>query len=506
METKKAALLSVSDKTGITEIAKYLADNSYTLLATGKTAQLLREKGLEITEVADYTGSAEFLGGRVKTLHPSVFGGILYKRADENDRKQIAERSIYSIDVMCVNLYPFQNVAEKADATEEDLIENIDIGGVSLLRAAAKNHKDVVILSDPSDYPAFMEKDKEGTADLKFRRELAVKAFNTTAQYDSLIAERLSREFNLGNNYLNLNLKKESDLRYGENPHQKAALYGDFYKYFEKIIGKELSYNNILDIVAATEITAEFDKPAAVIIKHNNPSGAALGADISLAYDKALKCDPVSAFGGIVCFNRSITAELAHKLNDIFLEVVIAPGFDEGVIEILSSKKQRRVLRQARNYEGAFTLRSIPGGVLVQDKDSGAPDPDNLRNATGIDYDTLTHKDLMFAWKIVKHVKSNAIVLVKDNATIGIGAGQVSRIDSVKIAINKARGFGFDVAGACSASDAFFPFPDNIEELAAAGVTAVIQPGGSVNDEAVIRRAKELGISMVFTGIRHFKH
>jgi phosphoribosylaminoimidazolecarboxamide formyltransferase/IMP cyclohydrolase len=407
---------------------------------------------------------------------------------------------------MCVNLYPFQNVAEKADASEEDLIENIDIGGVSLLRAAAKNHKDVVILSDPSDYTAFIEKDKEGTADLAFRRELAVKAFNITAQYDTLIAERLTRQFHIENNYLNIRLKKESDLRYGENPHQKATLFGDFYRYYEKIIGKELSYNNILDIVAASEIIAEFDQPAAVIIKHNNPSGAALGADVSAAYEKALKCDPVSAFGGIVSFNRNITPDLAHKLNEIFIEVIVAPGFDEGVIEILSSKKQRRVLKQTMKYEGAHTYRSIPGGLLAQDKDYGAPDPDTLRNATGIDYNTATHKDLMFAWKIVKHVKSNAIVLVKDNATIGIGAGQVSRIDSVKIAINKARSFGFDPAGACSASDAFFPFPDNIEELAAAGVTAVIQPGGSVNDEAVIKRAKELGISMVFTGIRHFKH
>jgi len=504
---KKFALLSVSDKTNILEFAKKLLLNNYEILATGGTAKLLKQNDVACTEISDYTGFPEIFEGRVKTLQPKIFGGILQRRNVPEDQKEADANGILPIDIVCVNLYPFEKVAKNPDTTEEELIENIDIGGPSLIRAAAKNHKFVSVLTSPEQYEKFLSELASGSVSIETKKHLAVAAYSHTAKYDTFISNTLESRFQLDSTALRLHLPKAKILRYGENPHQQAALYGNFFDYFEIIHGKELSYNNILDITAAVELLEELDANSCVIVKHNNPSGAATSSSLFNAYVNALKCDPAAAFGGIVVFNGTVDAALASKLNEIFLEVIIAPAFDEEALPILFKKKDRRLLKQVKRIsEQGAAIKAVPGGVLVQDKDFLSDDFSNLKTVTEKPLDENQLEDLKFAWAVAKNAKSNTIIFAKDKATLGIGAGQVSRIDAVKVAVMKAAEFGLGLKNAVVASDAFFPFADNIEEIAKHGITAIIQPGGSVRDEEVITAANKHSLSMVFTGKRHFKH
>ncbi|HRI46100.1 MAG TPA: bifunctional phosphoribosylaminoimidazolecarboxamide formyltransferase/IMP cyclohydrolase [Ignavibacteriaceae bacterium] len=503
---KKFALLSVSDKTNIIEFAKTLVSCNYELLATGNTGKLLKTNNIPCIEISDYTGFPEVFDGRVKTLHPKIFSGILFRRDLNEDSSQMNEMDFDAIDIVCVNLYPFKKTSEKLNVTNEELIENIDIGGPSLIRAAAKNHKSVSVLTSPLQYESFISELKSNSISLGTRVKLAVEAFSHTAEYDTYIANTLEKRFEIESDKVRLNLTKIKSLRYGENPHQSASVYGDFFSYFSILHGKELSYNNILDLVAAVQIVEDINETVCAIIKHNNPCGVAVGNTVAEAYEKALKSDPISAFGGIVAFNKEVDEATAIKLNDIFLEVVVAPSFSEEAISILYKKKDRRILKQVKSIlNNDNNFRTIPGGLLAQSGDNKIFD-NELKTVTVKQASQSELEDLKFAWVISKHVKSNAIVLVKDLQTIGIGAGQVSRIDSVKISIAKAKEFGFDLSNSVAASDAFFPFADGINEFSKNGISAVIQPGGSVRDSEVIAAADEYGISMVFTGIRHFKH
>lgn len=503
---KKYAILSVADKTGIIEFAKELRSLQYSILATGKTAKLLVENSVECSEISSFTAFPEILEGRVKTLHPKIFGSILFRRDVEDDVKQAAQNGFESIDIVCVNLYPFKQVADKSGVTEEELIENIDIGGPSLIRAAAKNFKFVSVISNPNQYSSLVEELKLGLVSELTRKKLAVEAFSHTSEYDTFIANTLKKRFDIPCGNFRINLPEVKALRYGENPHQSASVFGDFYSYFEFIHGKELSYNNILDLVAAVGIIEEFTDTTCAIIKHNNPCGVAVDSSPLCAYEKALAADPVSAFGGIVVFNSELDEAAASKLNEIFTELIVAPSFTQKALDILFKKKDRRIIRQQKSIKNINSeFRSIPGGVLTQ-----SPDNKVLEN----EFVTVTDRavteselfDLEFAWIIAKHVKSNAIVIAKNGQTIGIGAGQVSRIDSVKIAIMKAKEFGFTFEGAVAASDAFFPFADGLNEITSHGIKAIIQPGGSVRDNDVIEAANQAGAAMIFTGIRHFKH
>ena len=504
---KKLALISVFDKTGIVEFAAGLKENGFDLIATGNTFKLLSEKGIVVTEIKDITGFPEIFQGRVKTLHPKISGGILMRRDIPSDKKEAEEHAIFPIEVVCVNLYPFKEVAKNPDADLDTLIENIDIGGPTMIRAAAKNNKYVSILTDPNQYQPFLVELKSGNISLETKQKLAVTAFAHTADYDSYIVNKLQTKIGISSNYFNRSFKLESSLRYGENPHQKAGVYGEFYDHFEFLHGKELSYNNILDLVSAVELVESLGKNACSIIKHNNPAGAAIGNDSFESYVKALKCDPVSSFGGIVAFTSIVDVRLAEKLNEIFLEVVCAPDYTEGAISILKKKKDRRLLKQKKSVlTEAVTFRSIPGGAIVQDADLIDLDESKLNIVTDKKPSASELEDLKFAWKIAKHTKSNAIVFVKDKATLGVGAGQMSRIDSAKIARMKANEHGLELNGCVAASDAFFPFADGLIEIINCGAVAVIQPGGSVRDQEVIDAANQRNISMVFTGIRHFKH
>ncbi len=503
----KIALISVSDKTGIVQFAENLKSFGYQILATGNTAKLLSENGIDLINVSDFTGFPEIFDGRVKTLHPKIFGGILMRRDNVNDVKESEVNNIEQIDIVCVNLYPFKQVVDSPDSTTKDKIENIDIGGPSLIRAAAKNYESVSVLTSPSQYENFAEALAEGKVDIEYRKKLAAEAFSLTAEYDSFIADYFERELLKEPNHYRLNLKLNRKLRYGENPHQEAFLYGDFDKYFEVLHGKELSYNNIVDLVAAVEIVSELEPYSCAIIKHTNACGAASSGDTFNSYVNALACDPVSAFGGIVAFNSKVDEKTAHKLNEIFLEIIIAPDFSGAALEILKKKKNRRLVKILSNFEDINSIvKSIPGGILVQDKDKSVITDDMIKNVTERKCTDEELENLKFAWKICKHTKSNAIVFVKNKMAIGVGAGQMSRIDSVKLAANRAKEHGHDLAGAVAASDAFFPFPDGIEEMSSYGITSVIQPGGSIRDEEVIDAANKLNISMVFTGIRNFKH
>ncbi len=504
---KKLALISVFDKTGIIEFAKGLKDSGFDIIATGNTFRLLTENGIQVTEIRDLTGFPEIFHGRVKTLHPKISGGILMRRDNPSDFKEAEENGISPIEVVCVNLYPFKEVAKNPDSDLDSLIENIDIGGPTMIRAAAKNNKFVSVLTNPEQYDHFLQELKTGSISQDTKKRLAIDAFAQTADYDSYIVNSLQLKMNVNSNYFNRSFKLASSLRYGENPHQKAGVYGEFYDNFEFIHGKELSYNNILDLVSAVELVENLGDNSCSIIKHNNPAGAAIGKDSFDAYSKALKCDPVSSFGGIVAFTSVVDEKLAEKLNEIFLEVVCAPEYTEGAISILKKKKDRRLLKQKKSIlNERFSFRSIPGGAIVQDND--------LMNLDETKWETITDKkpsaseleDLKFAWKIAKYTKSNAIVFVKDRATLGVGAGQMSRIDSAKIAKMKAEEHGLDLKGSVAASDAFFPFADGLIEIVNCGAVSVIQPGGSVRDQEVIEAANQRNISMVFTGIRHFKH
>ncbi len=504
---KKIALISVSDKTNITEFGKELSDLGYEIIATGNTAKILKESGLNVTNISDITSFPEIFDGRVKTLHPKIFGGILFRRDNPQDLKEVELNGISSIDVVCVNLYPFEETISKTNVTLEDTIENIDIGGPSLIRAAAKNFNYVSVLTNPVQYTEFIEQLKSGEISIDKRKELAAEAFSHTARYDTVISNHLEKIFDMSHNYFRLNSKKEKQLRYGENPHQSAALYGNFESYFDVFHGKEISYNNIIDLVSAVELAEEIGGNACTIIKHCNPAGAAVGKTVFEAYKNALKCDPVSAFGGIVVFTDEVDEKTAEKLNEIFLEIICAPSFSDEALDLLKKKKNRRLTQQLKSVKGKTkNFKNIPGGVIVQDSDSILLNENEIRVVTKKQPSDEEMKDLVFAWKLAKHTKSNAIVFAKDKTALGVGAGQMSRLDSSKIAKMKANEHGLDLKNSVAASDAFFPFADGLLEIINCGATSVIQPGGSIRDDEVIAAANENHISMVFTGIRHFKH
>ena len=504
---KKLAVISVFDKSNITELSKGLADNDYEIIATGSTAQRIREAGVEVTEISEITGFPEIFSGRVKTLHPKIFGGILFRRENDSDKKEAKQSNIYPIDVVCVNLYPFIEVIKKENVDIDTAIENIDIGGPSLIRAAAKNYKYVSILTSPDQYDDFLDELSSGNISEKTRRNLAVDAFSHTAEYDANIANYFEIKFETENKSLRINLPITKTLRYGENPHQSAQVYGDFFSNFEILYGKELSYNNIFDVVSSVELVQNLGTNSCTIIKHSNPAGAAIGRDIYDAYEKALRCDPVSAFGGIVAFTDVIDEKIANKLNDIFLEVISAPEFTNKALSILKKKKNRRLLKQIKPIgKEKFYLKSIPGGIIRQETNKLDIVEEKISFPTTKKPDEKELEDLYFAWKVAKHTKSNAIVFAKGKTTLGVGAGQMSRLDSAKIASMKAKEHGLDLKGSVVASDAFFPFADGLIEIINCGAISVIQPGGSVRDQDVIDAANEHNVSMVFTGIRHFKH
>jgi len=518
------ALISVFDKTGIVEFAKRLASLRIEILSTGGTSKLLREAGVAVRDVADFTGWPEMLGGRVKTLHPKVHGGLLYRRKHPEDQKQAAEHHIAPIDLVVVNLYPFEATAAKQGLSAEELIENIDIGGPTMLRSAAKNFESVTVVTDPDDYARVAgELETARETSLATRLELARKVFAVTSRYDGMITTELERLSAAGAHVVlgakpllpervHLALQKKDSLRYGENPHQAASLYVTAgsppagLAAAKQLQGKELSYNNYVDLEAARSLAAEFSRPAAIIIKHNNPCGTAERDTLLDAYLKAFAGDPVSAFGSVIAFNRLVDAATAEEVAKLFAECIAAPGFDEKAKSIFAAKKNLRLLELPAGGlepERDLQLKRILGGMLVQQPDLGEIKEDQLRTVTKRSPTLAELQTMRFAWKVCKHVKSNAIVFAKDGATLGVGAGQMSRVDSVKLAVMKAQS---SLAGSVVASDAFFPFPDGVEEAAKAGAVAVIQPGGSVRDNEVIVAADRLGIAMVFTGMRHFLH
>ena len=515
----RRALVSVSKKAGVVEFCQQLHALNIEILSTGGTAKLLLEADIPVKQVSEHIQFPEILGGRVKTLHPRIHGGILARRGEDDE--VLEEHDISPIDMVVVNLYPFEETINRPDVSDSMAIENIDIGGPCMLRAAAKNHTDVTVLVDHADYPAVIEQlqTQKGT-DFELRRELARKAFSHTARYDSMIAQYLNADQNLAED-LCLPLKKQQDLRYGENPHQKAAFYRDPVQKPGQLAGaiirqgKPLSFNNLADSDAAWDSVKSFAEPACVIVKHANPCGVAI-ADKSLeAYNKAYATDPTSAFGGIIAFNRPIDGSCAQEIiSRQFVEVVIAPDITAEALDIFAQKPNVRVLSCALQdpdsgteaLETTMDYKRIDGGFLVQEKDTHQVSLDDLKIVTETRSDESELADLLFAWKVAKQVKSNAIVYAKDGQTIGIGAGQMSRVYSAKIAAIKAADEGLEVAGSVMASDAFFPFRDTVDEAAKIGIRAIIQPGGSIRDEEVIAAANEHGIAMVFTGIRHFKH
>lgn len=509
----KRALISVSDKTGIIEFAKQLVELGVEIVSTGGTKKAIYEAGVPVTGISEVTGFPEILDGRVKTLHPKIHGGLLAMRESADHLEQLKAHKIQPIDLVVVNLYPFQQTIAREDVTFADAIENIDIGGPSMLRAAAKNHQHVTVVVDPTDYDTVLsEMKRDGTTQLETRSKLAAKVFRHTAAYDAVIAEYLTSEVKEESpESFTVTFEKKQDLRYGENPHQKATFYKKPLGSISSIAnasqlnGKELSYNNINDADAALAIVKEFSKPAVVAIKHMNPCGVGVGETIEVAYDKAYEADPVSIFGGIIAANREIDAATAMKMKEIFLEIIIAPSFSQEALDILTTKKNLRLLTLPIYAEkmAEKRLTSIHGGLLVQEEDLFGLDDATVTIPTKRQPSEKEWADLELAWKVVKHVKSNAIVLVKEDMTVGVGAGQMNRVGSAKIAIAQA---GEKAVGSVMGSDAFFPMNDTVEEAGKAGVTAIIQPGGSVRDEDSIKKADELGIAMVFTGIRHFKH
>jgi len=503
----KSALLSVSDKAGITQFAQALSDLGYNIIATGNTARTLESAGIIVQEVSDLTGFPEIFGGRVKTIHPKISGGILMRPDNSRDVNEAEENGIFPIDIVCVNLYPFKKVSANSQASLDELIENIDIGGPGLIRAAAKNYRFVSVLTDPVQYQPFLQELSNGFISEETRMKLAIEAFSITADYDVHIANVLESNSGFSKTHIRLSYPLNSGLRYGENPHQKALIFGNFFDYFRLLHGKELSYNNILDLISAVELAEELGENSSVIIKHSNPAGAAIGSDAFDAYIKALRCDPVSAFGGIVAFANRVDRRLAEKLNEIFLEVICAPEFSDDALQILKKKKDRRIIRQEKSViNQEVQYKSIPGGIILQDYDRMDLIEENLKCVTEKKPSDKELEDLKFAWKLAKHTKSNAIVFCKDKAALGVGAGQMSRIDSVKIAKIKAAEHRLELNGSVAASDAFFPFADGLIEIVKCGTVSVIQPGGSVRDQEVIDAANKNNISMVFTGIRHFKH
>ncbi|WP_066071495.1 bifunctional phosphoribosylaminoimidazolecarboxamide formyltransferase/IMP cyclohydrolase [Neobacillus soli] len=511
--TKKRALISVSDKNGITEFARELVSLGFELISTGGTKKALHEQGIPVLGVSDVTGFPEILEGRVKTLNPFIHGGLLAKQDDVQHQKQLEEHGIEAIQLVCVNLYPFQQTIEKPEVTVADAIENIDIGGPTMLRASAKNHQYVTVVVDPSDYETVIAELKaDGTTKLETRRKLAAKVFRHTAAYDALIAEYMT---DLAGEEtpekLTVTYEWKQTLRYGENPHQQAAFYkrplGSTFSIANavQLHGKELSYNNINDADAALQIVKEFTEPAAVAVKHMNPCGVGTGETGYEAFTKAFAADPVSIFGGIIAFNREVDAETAGKLHEIFLEIIIAPSYSEEALAILTAKKNLRLLTipfdDAKKPE--LKMTTIEGGLLVQEQDRYTLEDAKVSVATKRQPTDAEWEALKLGWKVVKHVKSNAIVVTNEDMTIGIGAGQMNRVGAAEIALKQA---GAKAEGAALASDAFFPMDDTVEAASKAGITAIIQPGGSIRDEDSIKKADEYGIAMVFTGVRHFKH
>jgi phosphoribosylaminoimidazolecarboxamide formyltransferase/IMP cyclohydrolase len=497
------ALLSVSDKSGLLDLARFLHQNDFEILSTGGTAKELRDQGIPVTLISDYTRSPEILGGRVKTLHPQIFGGILFDRDQPDHVRDAESESIAGIDVVVVNLYPFEATVARSDVTFEQAIEKIDIGGPSLLRAAAKNHRHVIPLCEPALYEEFMKEWSDGVSE-GFRRKAALRVFELTSRYDTAIARYLSSLTRPASfeGELHLVLAKAQELRYGENPHQPAALYTERGRALgiEQLHGKELSYNNLLDLDAANRLVNAFHDPAAVVIKHTNPAGAACGSSVAEAVRKAVESDPVSAFGGIIGLNREMDAESVAAIGNVFLEVIVAPGFTTEALEALQKKKNLRLIR-AGDLSRDIEIRSAVGGYLVQTVDRVADTGWTVvteRYPTQEEYEALR-----FAWIVTAYVKSNAIVIATGRQTVGVGAGQMSRIDAAKIALMKAV---LPTTDTVAGSDAFFPFRDGLDILANAGVRAVVQPGGSVRDAEVIAAANERDVAMVFTGERHFRH
>jgi phosphoribosylaminoimidazolecarboxamide formyltransferase/IMP cyclohydrolase len=519
--TVERALISVYDKAGLVAFARQLAAMNIEIVSTGGTARLLREAGLAVRDVAELTGWPEMLGGRVKTLHPKVHGGILFRRGSAEDRSQATAHGLAPIDLVVVNLYPFEATARKPGVSPEELVENIDIGGPAMVRSAAKNFESVAVVTNPADYAAVAEElGRARDLSLATRLELARKAFALTARYDGEIATELER-LAAGATVelrpapalperLHIALVQRQAMRYGENPHQAAALYVPAghppagLAAAKQLQGKELSYNNLVDLDAAWGLAQEFARPAVAIVKHNNPCGCAEKETLVEAYGRALACDPVSAFGGVLAFNRALDAATAEEVTKLFVECIVAPGYDAAALEKLTVKKNLRLLEmpvEAAPVE--LELKRISGGVLVQEPDRRALAESELKVATERAPGESERRALTFAWKVSKHVKSNAIVFAREGETVAIGAGQMSRVDAVKIAVMKALS---PLAGSVVASDAFFPFPDGVEEAGKAGATAVIQPGGSVRDADVIAAANRLGMAMVLTGVRHFRH
>ncbi len=518
MSKIQRAILSVTDKSGLVDFARKLAGLDVELISTGGTAKLLRDSGIAVKDISELTGFPEMLDGRVKTLHPKVHGGILHCRGNSAHRAAVAEHGIPTIDLVVVNLYAFEETSAKPGVHFEELIENIDIGGPSMMRSAAKNFQDVAVVTSPSDYNAIADElaRSGGALSKETKWALAQKAFATTAAYDSAIASTLER-VRLNGTFqleapssvpqtLRLQFHKTMDLRYGENPHQKAAMYADATgrgaANAHQVQGKELSYNNIVDLQAAWDLAQEFDEPLCAIIKHSNPCGAATGKTLAEAYVRALECDPVSAFGGVIGVNRTVDAAAAAEMAKLFLEVIAAPAFDAPAQEIFASKKNLRLVEVPAGQQ-TWVLKNISGGMLVQESDLHKLAESDLKIVTKRPPTAEEKRALLFAWKVCKHVKSNAILYARDGQTVGVGAGQMSRVDSCKIGAMKAQ---LPLKGTVAASDAFFPFPDGVEEIAKTGATAIIQPGGSIRDREVIEAADRDGLAMIFTGVRHFRH
>lgn len=517
----KLALLSVSDKRGLVDFATALVkQHGYTLLSTGGTAKLLAEKGLPVTEVSQHTGFPEIMEGRVKTLHPKIHGGLLCRRDKADHLDQAKKNNIDLIDLVVVNLYPFEETVAKPGVHFEEAIENIDIGGPSMLRSAAKNHESVSVVCDPADYTPVLEalavEQAEPAKILALRRKLALKVFQRTASYDAAISRYLEAQAaepdlealsGFPAEY-SLSLKKAQSLRYGENPHQKAALYGTFHEHFSQLQGKELSYNNILDITAATYLIGEFERPTVAILKHTNPCGVGSADSLIEAWDKAYATDKQAPFGGIIIVNQTLDGTLAEAIKEIFTEVIIAPRFSDEALAIFSKKKNLRLM-VAKGGIGADALqevRSVVGGVLVQDRDRTLGNVKEFKVVTKRQPTPEEWASMMFGWKVGKHVKSNSIVYCRGEQTLGVGAGQMARVDSSRIAVWKAGEAGLDLRGSVVCSEALFPFPDGLLAAADAGATAAIQPGGAIRDADVIAAADARGMAMVFTASRHFKH
>lgn len=507
------ALISVSDKTGLEPFARGLAAASVHILSTGGTAKFIRSLGIDVTDISDFTGFPELFEGRVKTLHPKVHGGLLHRRDKADHLEQAEKNDILPIDLVAVNLYPFEKTVARGDVTREEAIEQIDIGGPSMLRSAAKNCDAVTVVVDPADYPGVLAEmaDHNGNTTLKTRERLAIKVFQRTAAYDAAIAAHLNQVQETEGSF-SISLPLDQELRYGDNPHQHASLYGSFSQHFRKLQGKELSYTNVLDIAAAAELIHEFRRPAVAILKHTNPCGVGADSeDLRAAWEKAFETDRQAPFGGVIVCNRPLTLSVARVIGEIFTDVIIAPDFETEARALLKKKKNLRLIQMADSYKEllkAPVIRSAPGGLMVMDSDPIALGLDHIEEKVKTKRPPTAEEieAMRFAWRVVKHVRSNAIVFATSDRTLGIGAGQMSRVDSCRIAIWKAEQAGLSLKGSVVASDAMFPFADGLISALDAGATAAIQPGGSVRDEEVIAAADERDAAMIFTGVRHFLH